>query len=132
MVLNEFQIGVDGAADREPVFFSRAGRAILRLSLYDAGANSVQLQGFAARSIQGFVELADREPPPLARLIPFKVIAAFGMQFLASGDEDAVTQKFPIAFRDRSEFPYAINMNFLEKVDAFGVLPDPAHFLCLV
>jgi hypothetical protein len=49
-----------------------------------------------------------------------------------AGDEDTVAQKFSVSFRDRSKPPHSIKLDFLEKVDAFGVLAALADFHCRV
>jgi len=93
----------------------------------NAGLNGLQLDGLGARGGEEEVEALDGLSAAPARLIPFEVVAAFGMVFIPACDPDVVADNASVALNDAGEWSLAVHLDELEDVDAIRVPPGSGH-----
>src|ERR1700682_1919583 len=128
MMPHEIEIRIDRCGDGEAACVV-TGR--LRLGTNEASFDGAEFDRFAASSIDDVFKAADRVPAPLAALVPFEEVPAFGVMLLAAVDPDVVANDPALFLNHRSKSPLFFNSDVLDDVDTLSVLlPGTAMDFC--
>jgi hypothetical protein len=64
---------------------------------------------------------------PFPVFVPFQVVAAFRMMFIAAVYPDVIADDSPVALYNPGEPPFAVHLDHLDDVDSFGILLGSGH-----
>src|SRR5271168_2045070 len=125
MVPHEVEIRIDRHRDGDATLVV-IGR--LRLGTNEAGSDGAEFDRFAAGPIDDVFKAADRVPAPLAALVPFEEVPAFGVMLVAPADPDVVANDPAFFLNHRSKSPFMFDSDVLADVDTLPVLLRSGHF----